>query len=84
MERISDEELEYLLSQWGNVKKAKKIEISTTASEEFYQALQELKERRETEKIGICDQCGWDKKILIEQEQIKYCPGCGARLEGGE
>lgn len=29
---------------------------------------------------GICGQCGRDNKALIEQEQIKYCPGCGVQL----
>ena len=31
-------------------------------------------------QVGICSQCGRDNKELIEQEQIKYCPGCGAKL----
>lgn len=80
MERISDRELQRLIDL---VLPAVKMSFSPNFERCMNSALQELKERRETEKIGICDQCGRDNKILIEQEQIKYCPGCGARLEGG-
>jgi len=40
-----------------------------------------VEEFDEKQVTGICKQCGRDNKVLIEQDQIKYCPECGAKIE---
>lgn len=43
-----------------------------------------VKEFNERKLTGICTACGRNNKDLIEQQQIKFCPGCGAEIDNDE
>jgi len=43
-----------------------------------------VKEFNEKKLAGICTVCGRNNKDLIEQQQIKFCPGCGTKIDNDE
>ena len=83
MELISREEAIKMVNKWFNL-----IELNSDILVDSINSIPTVEERKEGEWLDAgwdgekCSLCGWNIDDTYYSKQFKYCPNCGAKMEG--